>query len=72
LVHDPPGINEAGHFLHAPITTLIAPAFKNFCIWSFLEAPTDFCNHFWIQVAASLLKRPLRNRFGSEAVIINL
>jgi hypothetical protein len=42
-------------------------------IYSFLEAPTNFFNCFWIKVAVSLLKpphgsselkRPLRSRFG--------
>jgi hypothetical protein len=33
-----------------------------------LEVPTDVLNHFWIQVAVSEVKGPLRNRFGSEAV----
>jgi hypothetical protein len=27
-----------------------------------------FLNHFWIQVAVSEVKRPLRNRFRSETV----
>jgi hypothetical protein len=35
-------------------------------IQSFLGVPTDFLNHFWIQVAVSEVKRPLRNRFGIE------
>jgi hypothetical protein len=28
----------------------------------------DILKHFWIQVAVSEVKRPLRNRFGSETV----
>jgi len=41
-----------------------------FYTFSFLEAPADILNHFWIQVAVAVseAKRPLRNRFGSEAV----
>jgi hypothetical protein len=27
-------------------------------IYSFVKVPTDFLNHFWIQVAVSLLKPP--------------
>ena len=44
-------------------------------IKSFLEAPVPtgimqykILNHFWIQVAVSEVKRPLRNCFGSETV----
>jgi hypothetical protein len=33
--------------------------------YNFLEAPTDFLNHFWIQVTASLLKPP-NGGFRSE------
>jgi hypothetical protein len=38
--------------------------------WSYLEAPTDILNHFWIQVAVSEAeaKRLFCDRFGSEAV----
>jgi hypothetical protein len=32
------------------------------------RSPNGFFNHFWIQVAFSEAKGPLRNRFGSEAV----
>ena len=32
------------------------------------EVPAGILNHFWIQVVVSELKRPLRNRFGSETV----
>jgi hypothetical protein len=58
------------YFTHISITTPIASALKNYYtgILSFLEVSTDFLNHFWIQVTVSLLKRPLRNRFGSETV----
>jgi hypothetical protein len=45
-------------------------ALKNYYMESFLEAPTDILNHFWIQAAVSSLKPPhgLCNRFGSETV----
>jgi hypothetical protein len=58
-------------YLYIPITTLIVSALKNHYAWGFLEVPTDILNHFLIQVAVtvvSLLKRPLRNRLGSETV----
>ena len=32
------------------------------------KIPMDILNHFWIQVAVSEVKRPSRNRFGSETV----
>jgi hypothetical protein len=57
------------------VTTPIASALKKYYVRSFLGFPTDFLNHFRIQVAVSLLKpphggfrseTPLRNRFGSE------
>jgi hypothetical protein len=50
--------------MHISITTPIASALKKL-----LEVQTDFLNQFWIQVAVSEAKRPLRNRFGSEAAI---
>jgi hypothetical protein len=59
-----------GYFIHISITTPIVSALKKNVIYSFLEAPADFLKHFWIQVAVSELKRPLRNRFGSETVTI--
>jgi hypothetical protein len=34
---------------------------------SIIEAPTDFLNYLWIQVASEA-KRPLHSRFGSETV----
>jgi hypothetical protein len=40
------------------ITTPVVSALKNYYI----------LNHFWIQVAVSELKRPLRNRFWRETV----
>jgi hypothetical protein len=36
--------------------------------YSFLEAPTGFFNHFWIQVAISLLKPP-HGGFRSETAV---
>jgi hypothetical protein len=50
------------------ITTPIASALKNYYVKSFLEVPTDILNHFWIQVAVSLLKPP-RGCFRSETVV---
>jgi hypothetical protein len=50
------------------ITTPIVSALKNYYRQGFLEVPTDFLSHFWIQVAVSEFKRPLRNRFGIETV----
>ena len=38
---------------------------KLLCAESFLEVPTDFLNHIWIQVAVSLLK-PSHGGFRSE------
>jgi hypothetical protein len=32
------------------------------------RSSNGYLNHFWIQVAVSILKRPLRTRFGSETV----
>jgi hypothetical protein len=32
------------------------------------RSPKGFLKYFWIQVAVSEVKRPLRNRFGSETV----
>jgi hypothetical protein len=32
------------------------------------RSPNGFFKYFWIQVAVSEVKRPLRNRFGSETV----
>jgi hypothetical protein len=58
-----------GYFAHIPITTPIVSALKNYYRQGFLEVPTDFFNHFWIQVAVSKVKRPLRNHFGSETII---
>jgi hypothetical protein len=31
---------------------------------NFLEVPTDFLNHFWIQVTVSLLKPPNGQKFN--------
>jgi hypothetical protein len=39
---------------------------KNRHVQSSLEVPTDVLYHVWIQVAVSEVKRPLRNRLGSE------
>jgi hypothetical protein len=61
-------VRPPGYFIHITITTPIISALKNYYIYSFLEVPADILNHFWIQVAVSLVKRPLRRRFGSEMV----
>ena len=44
-------VRPLGCFIHIFITTPIVPTLKNYYVWSFLEVPTDFFNHFWIQVA---------------------
>jgi hypothetical protein len=74
-------VGPLGYFVNVPITTPIVTALKFFYIGRLLEVPTGFLvlNHFWIQVAVSLLKPPhggfssnsetaviTRNRFGSE------
>jgi hypothetical protein len=61
-------VDPLGYFIHFSITTPIVSALKNYYIESYLEVPTDILNQFWIQVVVSEAKRPLRNRFGSEAV----
>jgi hypothetical protein len=48
-----PGIFYTYFYAHAHRLRL-----ENYYIWSFLEAPTDFFNHFWIQVAVLLLEPP--------------
>ena len=35
---------------------------------SIIEVPAGVLNHVWIQVVVSEVKRPSRNRFGSETV----
>ena len=47
-----------GHFIHVSIITPVVSVLKNYCVWSFLEVPTDIFNHFWIQIAVSILKPP--------------
>jgi hypothetical protein len=61
-------VTPLGCFIHIPLTTPVVSALKKYYIWSFLEVPADFLNHFWIEVVFSEVKRPLRNRFGSETV----
>ena len=56
------------YFTHISINKPVVSALKNYYIQGFLEVPTDFLNHFWIQVAVSEAKRPLRNHFGNEKV----
>jgi hypothetical protein len=46
-----------GYFSHVSITTPVVSALKNYYVWSFLDVSTDILNHFWIQVALSLLKQ---------------
>ena len=58
-----PGVFYTSFYNHAHRLRLEKLLYK-----SFLEVPTDMLNHFWIQVAVSEVKRPLRNRFGSETV----
>jgi hypothetical protein len=58
-------VGPLGYFIHISITTAIASALKNYYIESFLEVPTDILNHFWIQVAVSIMKPP-HGGFRSE------
>ena len=64
-----------GYFTHVSITTpvvqyAVISALKNYHTQGFLEVPADILKHFWIQVAVSEMKRPLRasSRFGSGAL----
>jgi hypothetical protein len=67
-----------GYFTHISITTPVVSALKNYYIRSSVEVPTDFFKsasgsrwpfRFWTRrTAVSEVKRPSRNRFGSEAV----
>jgi hypothetical protein len=61
-------VTPLGYFVHVPMTTPIVSALKNYYISRFLEGPTDFFNHFWIQVAVSLLKPP-HGGFRSETAV---
>jgi hypothetical protein len=61
-------VRPLGHFIHISITTPVVSALKNYYIESFLEAPADILNHFWIQVAVSLLKSP-HGGFRSETAV---
>jgi hypothetical protein len=47
-----------GNFTHVSINAPVVSALKNYHVQGFLEAPTNILNHFWIQVAISLLKPP--------------
>jgi hypothetical protein len=51
-----------GYFAHVSMTTPVVPALKNYYIESLLvlEAPTNFLNHFWIQITVP--------RFATETV----
>jgi hypothetical protein len=46
--------------MHVSKTTPVVSALKNHHAQSFLGVPTDILNHFWIQVAVSEAKQPLR------------
>jgi hypothetical protein len=48
-------VRPPGHFIRISITTPVVSAWKNYYIQGFLEVPMDFLNHFWIQMAVSLL-----------------
>jgi hypothetical protein len=82
---DSPGVL----YIHISVTTLVVPALalENYCCTYvgtcralyFIEVPTDSLNHFWAQVAVSLLTPPhggfrsetavtARRCFGSETV----
>jgi hypothetical protein len=60
------GFGPPSYFTHISITTPVVSALKDYYTQSFLEALTDFKNHFWIQMAVSEAKRPLHGGFGSE------
>jgi hypothetical protein len=55
--------------LHACFYTPIASALKNYHAWGLLEVPTDFLNHFWIQVNVSPPKQTARRMAVSEAEV---
>ena len=59
-------------FIHISITTTIASALKTIVHRDFLKfkLKTNILNHFWIQVAISLLK-PTRGGFRIETVVTN-
>jgi hypothetical protein len=61
-------VGPPGYFIHVSITTPAVSALKNYYRWSFLEVPTDILNHFWIQVAVSILKPP-HGGFRSETAV---
>jgi hypothetical protein len=64
-------LGPLGYFTNISTTTSTTPvvsALRNYYIQSFLEVPAGVLDPFWIQVAVSELKRPLRNRFGSGTV----
>jgi hypothetical protein len=46
------------YFTHISITKPIVFTLKSYYIQSSLEVPTEFLNHFWIQVAVPFLKPP--------------
>jgi hypothetical protein len=50
----------------------VASALKNCYIQSFLEAPADISNHFWVQVAVSEAKRPLPYAAVSEVELLQI
>ena len=43
-------ISTPSYFKNVPIPTPVVSALENYYVQSFLEVPTDFLNHFWIQV----------------------
>jgi hypothetical protein len=61
-------VGPLGYFINISITTPVVSALKNYYIQSFLEVPADILNHFWIQVAVSLLKSPYGG-FRIETVV---
>jgi hypothetical protein len=65
------GFGPPSYVTHISITTPIVSALKNYYRWNLLEVPTDFLNHFWIQVTVSEVKQPLHGRFGSETEKFN-
>jgi hypothetical protein len=57
-----------GYFVNVSIATPVVSALKNYYTQIFLEVPADILNHFWIQIAVSILKPP-HGGFRSETAV---
>jgi hypothetical protein len=62
----PPGIFYTCFYNHARRLRLEKLLYLELPTGWARRSPNGFLNYFWIQVAVSEVKRPLRNRFGSE------